>query len=218
MASKAFLNTIYSARNRFAEQLGKPDPDLLAPLVNPSFLGGPDWPNLRQAWRVIRSESSTFVMSDGLSDPFSDEGSENVGFGIEILVETSDPMPQELQSSWLFNLAYEVSQQCADHGGIRSLIAQHGTLSLELQVDDSIAFAETSNETVGVLLGLSSPGTPSSITISGREIYVVTAKLLWPTELDFVVSNGAKGRSELAKRFAESGQHHISSVSRHALA
>src|SRR5262245_17951131 len=104
MADEAMLQATYQARDRFVSSLGVVDPDVLAPLINPSFRGGPMWPDLRQAWRVVRREAHTIVISDGLSDPFSDEPEPNAGFGMEVLAETADPMPGQLQASWLFDL------------------------------------------------------------------------------------------------------------------
>ena len=41
--------------------------------VNPALLGGPKWPALRQAFRVVkRSNGNVIMASDGLSDPFDD--------------------------------------------------------------------------------------------------------------------------------------------------
>jgi hypothetical protein len=92
----------YEARDRFVQILGTPDGDLLAPLINPSFMGGPRWPSMRQSWRRIRRGENTIIVSDGLSDPFDDETEMNIGLGIEILVESPDPIPEPVQASWLF--------------------------------------------------------------------------------------------------------------------
>ncbi|MEG1052532.1 MAG: hypothetical protein RSF79_10870, partial [Janthinobacterium sp.] len=62
-----------AARDAFYGTLGTVDADVLAPLVNPAFMGGPRWPSLRQAWRVIRRPDSIVIASDGLSDPFEDD-------------------------------------------------------------------------------------------------------------------------------------------------
>jgi hypothetical protein len=50
--------------------------------------------------------------------------------------------------------------------------------------------------------------------LPGGSVKLVTAKLLWASELDYVVENGAAGRLELAKRFAADGSHHRSSMLR----
>ncbi len=132
MADEALLQATYEARDKFVKGLGVANPDVLAPLINPSFMGGPMWPDLRQAWRVVRRGPNTIVVSDGLSDPFSDEPEPNPGFGLEVLAETGDPMPEQMQASWLFDLVYQVSQQCASHGGVRDLIEKLGLLAARI--------------------------------------------------------------------------------------
>jgi hypothetical protein len=214
MASDEFLEKTYCARETFVTSLGAPDPDFLAPLINPAFMGGPMWPDLRQAWRVVRTASSTIVLSDGLSDPFSDDDPPNAGFGIEVLAESSDTMPPEIQGSWLFDLVYGVSQQCAHHGGVRELIEELGLVSLELPMSEALREVATDNDRAGVLLGVSSPGIPRTYELPGGDVLLVTAKLLWPSELAHAATHGTKGRQELAAKFAADGTHHRSSMSR----
>jgi hypothetical protein len=217
MADEAILQATYEARDKFVSSLGVVNPDVLAPLINPSFMGGPMWPDLRQAWRVVRRGKNTIVISDGLSDPFSDEPEPGAGFGLEVLAETADPMPEQLQASWLFDLVYQVSQQCASHGGVRDLIDKLGLLSLELPMSEVLQPVATSNNRAGVLLGLAPPDMDTEFDLPGGSVRVVTAKLLWPSELDYAASNGKAGREALAKRFAANGTHHQSSMSRKAV-
>ncbi len=45
---------------------------MLAPMINPAFMGQPAWPDLRQAFiRVVTADSVIFA-TDGLSDEFSE--------------------------------------------------------------------------------------------------------------------------------------------------
>jgi len=69
-AGAQMLATACAARDAFYASLGSMDSDVLTPLINPAFSGGPRWPSLRQAWRVIRKPDSIIIASDGLSDPF----------------------------------------------------------------------------------------------------------------------------------------------------
>jgi hypothetical protein len=214
MADEAFLQRTYDARERYAASLGAVKPDFLAPLINPALMGGPMWPDLRQAWRVIQRGSETLVLSDGLSDPFSDEEPPSAGFGLEVLAQSGDPIADQLQGSWLFNLAYQVSQQCAAHGGVRDLVDELGLLSLELPMSEGLRPVETDNGRAGVLLGMDAPDFPTAFVLPGGSVKVVTAKLLWPSELDYAAAYGAAGREELARRFAADGTHQRSSLTR----
>ena len=52
----------YRARDQFARSLGEVSPDVLAPLINPGLLGGPLWPDTRQAFQVIRRQQHLLIM------------------------------------------------------------------------------------------------------------------------------------------------------------
>lgn len=214
MATDRFLERTYAARDQYAETLGTVEPDVLAPLINPQFMGGPSWPDLRQAWRVIRRGQSTIVMSDGLADPFSDEPDENAGFELEVLAETPDELSEQLQTTWLFDLAYQVSQQCAHHGGVRALIDRLGLISLELPLSSVLEPVATENETAGVLLGIAPPDFDAKYEGPCGTVRVITAKLLWPSELEYAAEEGKAGREELANRFAADRTYHRSSLLR----
>lgn len=205
---------MYAARDRFARSLGEVDPDVLAPLINPEFMGGPAWPDMRQAWSVIRRPGSILILSDGLSDPFPEVAEPNAGFGLEVLVESHDALPQDLQSSWLFDLANQVSQQCADHGGIREIVERLGVVSLELPMNHELPGMLNKNGMAGVLLGLAPPDIAQGFASPGGPVLVITAKLLWLSELQYIVTGGKAARSDLATRFQNDGSYHRSSLLR----
>ncbi|MGP9666399.1 hypothetical protein ACT3TY_17485 [Halomonas sp. AOP22-C1-8] len=122
-----------AAKDAVYARLGELDDDVLAPLVNPSFMGGPCWPSLRQSWRVIRKPSSTIVASDGLSDPFEDERIP-LGFKIEVCAEAPEAF-ENVAGSWLFELVYQVSQLVAQHGQVYELLQKYQSLSTVVDVD-----------------------------------------------------------------------------------
>jgi len=217
MTSDELIQATYDARDAFYRSLGKPDDDVLAPVVNPVFMGGPEWPALREAWRVVRRPDSILIVSDGLSDPFEDDDGQNAGLEIEVVAETCDSIPDQVESSWLFDLVYEVSQQCAEHGGIGELIEEHKLLSLELPGSDALRPMMTPDNSIGVLLGVESPSIPIHFSHPAGPVRVITAKLLCPAELDFVAENGRTGREELASRFKASGENHLSSLNRQSV-
>jgi hypothetical protein len=204
----------YAARDAFAQSLGDVDPDVLAPLINPSFMGGPLWPDLRQAWRVIRHNQSTMILSDGLSDPFSDDPEPNPGFGLEVLAESNDALEGSVQGTWLFDLVYQVCQQCAFHGGVRALIDRAGLVSLELPLSETLRPVATASDKVGVLLGTMPPELPSGFQLPSGSVRIITAKLLWPSELEYVASGGKAAREHLAQKFLADGTLHRSSLQR----
>lgn len=203
------------ARDQFARALGAVDSDVLAPLLNPErFLNGPIWPAHRQAWRTIRRPGSTIILSDGLSDPFPEVAEPNVGFGLEVLVESSDVLPLALQRSWLFDLVHGVSQQCADHGGIREMIERLGIISLELPMADELPGMLNEHGRAGVLLGISPPDLEQEFSTPGGSVRIITVKLLWSSELHYIISGGKAARNDLADRFQRDGSYHHSSLLR----
>lgn len=211
------LAPTYAARDAFARSLGSVSPDVLAPLINPGLMGGPLWPNTRQAWQVIRRGSgpaaTTMILSDGLADPFCDDPEPNPGFGLEVLAETNDSLAEPLQGTWLFDLVYQVSQQCAFHGGVRELIDRLGLVSLELPLSPQLQAVGTPNNTAGVLLGPLPPGYPAGFEVPGGSVRIVTAKLLWPREIEYAAT-GKAAREDLARRFVADGSLHRSSLLR----
>lgn len=63
-----------AARKDTWQELGTVEPLVLNDSANPALLGGPKWPALRQAFRVVRPRmgGNVILASDGLSDPFDD--------------------------------------------------------------------------------------------------------------------------------------------------
>lgn len=118
------------AREKLFSSLGQVDPDVIAHIINPAFMGGPRWPALRQAFSVIRTNTSIKVVSNGLSDPFDDVVEPNNGFRLEVVAETKEKVGADISGSWLFKLVYAVSQQAAHSGQLASFVAQLTVLLL----------------------------------------------------------------------------------------
>lgn len=203
------------ARDQCANLLGAAHADLLVPMVNPTFFGGPQWPSLRQAWRKVQRNSGTLILSDGLSDPFQDAPWPNAGFAMELLVETTDTLAGEVRASWLFGLIYELSQQAAHHGNFREKHDQHAIFSMDIPPPEGLESFADGEGYMGVLFGLPAPGYDLDWSTPGGNVRVVTAKLLFPQELAFIIREGRQGREELARLFALDGTNHVSSLCRH---
>lgn len=212
--NEEFLLQTFQAREAYLRQMGAVDELLLAPLMNPAFMGGPVWPSLRQSWRTVRNGRRTIIVSDGLSDPFDSETEPSVGFGIEVLGETADPLPDQLQGSWLFAVVYAVSQQSAAHGGFRGLIDELGVLSMEIRAPAELQPLANSDGNLGLFLGLRSPKLPLEWELPAGLVKVVTVKVLQPTELAYAVDQDSEGRVRLREMFSADGTYHLSSLSR----
>jgi hypothetical protein len=84
-------------------------------------------------------------------------------------------------------------------------------------MSDVLQPVATENNRAGVLLGVSPPDVKTEFALPGGTVRVVTAKLLWPSELQYAAENGDSGREELARRFAADRTYHRSSMTRQAV-
>ncbi len=222
-AGAQMLAAACAARDAFYATLGTMDADVLAPLVNPAFMGGPRWPSLRQAWRVIRRPDSVIIASDGLSDPFEDDDDVFVPRGhlLEVCIEAplaafdGDPV----QASWLFDVIYQISQNVADHGSIDLLLQRHGSVSMVLDVQDAPEGLEDENEQVGVLLAQGASTIPPLFATPYGEVMLLTATVLQPAELAYIseAEDKAQSRRDLAAALAASPSGHLSVAKRPAV-
>lgn len=222
-AGARMLATACVARDAFYATLGEVDADVLAPLVNPAFMGGPRWPSLRQAWRVIRRADSILIASDGLSDPFEDDDDVFVPRGhlLEVCIEA--PLSAfdggAVQASWLFDVIYQVSQNVADHGSIDLLVQRHGSVSMALDVQDAPKALEDENGQLGVLLVQGTATIPPSLGTPYGAVMLLTATVLQPAEMAHIgeAADKAQSRRDLAAALGASPTGHWSVASRPAV-
>lgn len=210
------LERTCEVRDRAWSSWGELDPYVLGHLINPTFMGGPAWPALRQAFKIARRPKATLLASDGLADPF-DDGSrpDRNGFALEVY-SIADERFEAPQASWLFALVWAFAQQAANHGGIAELLEELEVLSTELYdvpipSEHASRFVNDAGR-VGALVGVDAPGVPGSIAGPLSSIRLVNVTLLTAPELAFVVDGGEEARIELAKRLRERGAQHSSLV------
>lgn len=206
------------ARDQLYSTLGQVDPDVIAHIINPSFMGGPSWPALRQAFSVIHRGDSTMVISNGLADPFDDMDEINSGFGIEIYAETREQIGDAVSSSAVFNLVYAVSQQVAHSGRFADFIKQYGFITLELYADDChLHDFQNEHGMVGVIIGMEHPEIPKFVQFPGGEVLLASVQILTPNELRYAAEYREEGRKALDKGFKETGSFHYISKNRKSL-
>ncbi|PTL75918.1 imm11 family protein [Vitiosangium sp. GDMCC 1.1324] len=207
-----WLRQVDAAREAFWRTLGELEETAIVPIVP----GGPAWPGHRQAWRVIhRAERRLLLVTDGLSDPFPGHEAPSVGFGLELAIETDDAV-KDVKGSWVFLILQRVANEVAEHERVRKA-ALTGQLTMEVSGKGMPKSLVTGEGRVGVLLGLESHTLPGHFTTPCGEVRLVTVKALLPSELAYRVAHGKKGRDELARRFAESGEEHLSRAKRRAV-
>lgn len=205
----------FAAREEFWSSLGKLESHVLAPLVNPSFMGGPRWPAMRQSWRTIHRGKNIAIVSDGLTDPFDDAEEPSIGFGYEMFAETNDKLDDNLAASWLFHVVYQLAQIGAHHHEwIANAIEEFGVFTLEIGSNGLLEPVETDQGRAGILIGIAPPNVPTKFELPGGTARLLVAKLITPAELSHVLENGDKGREELASKIEKSKSPHVSSLER----
>jgi len=193
-----------AAREAFWRTLGRLDEEAILPIV----VGG-GWPARRQVWRVIhRAEERNLLVTDGLSDFFVDRVEPSVGFGLELALETNEPLG-DVEKSWPLLLLERVGNELAEHERVREKV-KASFLSMEVAGHGMPEPLLTKEGRVGVLLGMESSTLSRSFTMPAGEVRLVTVKVLMPAELAYLLEHGKRGRDELVRRFAQEGQAHLS--------
>jgi hypothetical protein len=213
-----------AVRHQAWKRFGELDPYVLAPIVNPSFAGGPVWPNLRQAYQVVYGQLGTLIATDGLADPFDDSWTDppqQNGFALEAYA-IADQLPgQDVRNSWLFPLVMQFAQLVAQNGNVHELIDEFGTISTELwDVPIPAEFkAKFVNEEgrVGVLVGMDVLPGIASIDGPIGPIRLANLKLLTLAELKWIVERGDSGREHVTRELLSTASPLVSSLSRESV-
>jgi hypothetical protein len=209
--SRELLETAATARETTWRTLGSLDKEVFMPIAMSEA-----WPGGRQLWSVIRREAGrTLLVTHGLSDPFIDSLEPSVGFGLELALEV-DAAVKDISKGWPLLLLDRVAEEVAAHEHVREGV-RAGLFSMEVAGKGLPKALVTSEGRVAVLLGLESRTLPGHFSTPYGEVRLVTVKALLPSELAHVLEHGAQGQAELARRFADSGEEHLSRPKRRAV-
>lgn len=136
---EAFGTATWAAIEAAWTSWGRIDRDVIAPLINPAFMGGPAWPGLRQAYSITRRTDAILLASSGLADPtaWDDDDEPTNGFELEVYAIASDlPVDSDTMTvakSWLGRLVMTVSQQVAHLGfQFTDTLTQYGLVTMAL--------------------------------------------------------------------------------------
>ncbi len=166
-----------------------------APIIGPTFTGGPTWPS-RPGWQVVYPFSGgTVVCSNGLSDAFEDQDP-SVGYGLEIYAGCSERV-EEIQGHWLMSMVMQLSNVCAGHGGIPGLLERMGALTVELENQGFPQEFVLDNGRVCALIGTQGP--LADLSLPQGRIRVVSATLISPQHTAEVLDQGESRRRSLAQ-------------------
>ncbi|OJT16377.1 hypothetical protein BO221_50165 [Archangium sp. Cb G35] len=177
-----------------------------------------EWPGHRENWAIIHREAERILLvSEGLSDPFIAHLEPSVGFGLELALETElAELPLDaIEGSWPYVLLERVSKEVVAQEHVRER-AKAGLVVLEVAGNGLPATLVSAEGRVGVLLGQESRSLPRLFPSPFGDVRLVTVKALLPAELEYASMRGAQGAAELAQRFSETGEEHVSRASRQA--
>jgi hypothetical protein len=135
-----------------------------------------------------------------------------VGFGLELALEV-DAAVKDVSRGWPLLLLERVADEVAEHEQVREG-AKAGLFSMEVSGKGLPRSLITEEGRVAVLLGVESRTLPNHFSTPHGEVKLVTVKALLPSELAYLLEHGAEGQVELARRFAESGEEHLSRLRR----
>ncbi|PIE22232.1 MAG: hypothetical protein CSA62_13650 [Planctomycetota bacterium] len=213
----------YDTLQAYWEKIGAVEPDVISYIINPMFLGAPPWPSGRQAFKIIRTADSLIIASDGLSDPFNEDKTEQRnGFEIEVFIEVKgrqDLAFDEIMSSAAFALIEQTARRVADWGGISRLLEEINVASSEIPVSSDAIPDEilTPNGSVGVIFGMIAKGRPKIVPDTPLSpVRMVPVTVLLPSEVPEVAKSKA-GLNRIANKLREAGYHHISDFKRTSL-
>jgi len=211
----------FSSRDKYWNKIGKIDEDVIAYLVSPQFQGAPPWPTTRQSFKIIRTDDTVIIASDGLSDPFVDTDMKSNGLECEVFIETSELKGlgfNEIKNSWQFSAIENWARNVADYGGINHQVNQYGVLSVELPLDSPPDDFLNANGNVGFLVNLKTDVRDYDITDSPLSpIKIISLTAIRPDELKFVMDGGQAARDNLAEKLHKSGYSHTSNSNRNSV-
>ncbi|WNG13731.1 imm11 family protein [Cystobacter fuscus] len=210
--SRELFEQADTAREAAWRTLGSLDKEVFMPIA----MSGA-WPGHRQLWSVIRREAGrTLLVTHGLSDPFIERLEPSVGFGLELALEV-DAAVKDISKGWPLLLLNRVADEIAEHEQVRESV-KAGLFSMEVSGKGLPKSLVTEEGRVAVLLGVASRTLPGHFSTPYGEVKLVTVKALLPSELAYLLEHGAEGQAELAQRFAQSGEEHLSRLRRKPVA
>jgi Suppressor of fused protein (SUFU) len=209
---RELLETAATARETAWRTLGSLDKEVFMPIA----MSG-SWPGQRQLWSVIRREAGrTLLVTHGLSDPFIERLEPSMGFGLELALEV-DAAVKDISKGWPLMLLDRVADEVAEHEQVCESV-KAGLFSMEVSGKGMPKSLVTEEGRVAVLLGVESRTLPSHFSTPYGEVKLVTVKALLPSELAYLLEHGAEGRAELARRFVENSEGHLSRLRRKPVA
>lgn len=174
-----------AARDAFYESLGEVHEMTIRPIEHPMLTGDmPVWPGKKPTWKVINRPHSVIIVSDGMSDPYWDDGTP-LGFGVEVCAEMPGNM-EEIEmaiTSCLFRLVKAVCDTIAANLNLLNSLDYYPTISFEPCVPCMPeAFHTTDKGHAGMIVNYPSPSIPAKFSTPYGEVRMLTVVPLYAQE------------------------------------
>lgn len=222
---RAIYDATIDARDAYWDAIGTTDTELQGYKLCPELRGAPAWPTQIQTFRIVRTQTSLIIASEGLSDPFAPfQGPTDVnGFGMEVFIELhhwNKTDADQLRAGWAFNAIEQFARICAHANGLADALEEHGVLSLDLPLNCApIGWVVPGvAEPSGGLVNLPVPPGRSEIRDTPLSpVRVVPLTLIFPEELEDCIIGGAAERRSLANDLLTTGYGHKTDPKRSSL-
>lgn len=211
----------FKARDTYWKSIGSIDEDVIAHMVSPQFMGMPAWPTTRQAYKVIRTETTLIIASDGLSDPFTDCEEHKIhmnGFGGEVFIETADLVDasfDEITKSWHYETIEIWARNVAHYGGLNARLEKYGVMSMELPIQSAPSDLKNEHGNVGFLVNCKMAQREYEVSDAPLSpIKIISLMAIKPDELKFIVEGGQDARNSLVNALGKKGYIHLNNSTR----
>lgn len=197
----------HAAMDAYWTGVGACDKDLVAYLINPMFMGAPAWPNVRQAFRVVRTPTTLIIASDGLSDPCPANdvaaGDDRSGLGMEVFIEVKglqDLSFNEIKMHWAFAAVECFARNVANMRGIVPTLEENGVMSIELPIEKGPAGDAwlKPNGMLGALIDAPQGSRANTVATPIKPVRIVPITILTAAEVDKCPGSAAE-RAQLAE-------------------
>ncbi len=217
------------ARAAYWDAIGISDIDFLGYPVSPQVLGMPAWPTQTQRFRVIRTQNSMIIASEGLSDPFgafdtrAQAAGQGNGFGVEVFLEicgAQEMSADDIRKTWAFKAVEHVARIFAFGETLGALVQNNDVLSVDLPSTCVPAgwIVPGVAEPAGALLNIGLPkGRSTFANMPLGTVRAVPLTPIYPEELESCLIEGASERRALANDLLTTGIGHRMRTSRTSL-
>ncbi len=212
----------YKAIDAYWSKIGKVDSDVIAYMINPMFMGAPAWPSGRRAFKIIRTDNSLIIASDGLCDPFSDSNELLNGYELEVFIEVKGAQNlsfDEIKSSPAFAVIEQTAMQIPIWGSIAKSIKDLGFVSSEIYIEetDVPAIFDTGRESIGILFGIPVAHVPRVVPNTPlSEVQMIPVTILTAAEVAQAAIGGEERRN-VARLLSDSEYKHYSDFNRQSV-